>query len=164
MIDDIRKIIMKIPLSLLLFFISISFANIHPVDTSKLEFKAYIINHSSNTLLIKTEIINKGDDTLRYLSMSCGWDEVYRLNTKNWNTAPVPCDKNVPTAVKIPPHKSEVRTLKLTRNKHILNKDTVLRVGFSFVSLNKDQNPLADGYLLLQNNTNIIWSKKLLLP
>jgi hypothetical protein len=72
-----------------------------------------VVEQKEEKYLIATvKLTNNTADTLKYLSMTCSYEEFYLLKSKTLRLAGYECDKNVPKTVTIPPHKSDSVGLK----------------------------------------------------
>jgi hypothetical protein len=122
--------------------------------TPHMELNCQVISRSTDTLVIRAELINKGYDSFSYFTMSCDSLFGYSIDSKKWRLIPRPCQKNIPVTLNILPHGSIKTLIRLLSKGHSLKPDTVLRVGF---------NPSGDYYPASVTHTEqIIWSKNLL--
>ncbi len=63
---------------------------------------------------IEIRLLNKSNDTLKYRTLSCSWQDFYLSNSENINISINNCDKNIPAIITVNPNES--RTVKLTIN------------------------------------------------
>ena len=116
---------------------------------------------SFDFLLIKTTLTNKTPDTVKYVSMSCSWQDPYTTDTGELSILVSPCDRNVPKLIQIPPDKSEETILSLTSKKSIDQLQNIkFRIGFNLVTA-KDQNEMFSKVSDLNKMKNVIWSDTL---
>jgi hypothetical protein len=61
---------------------------------------------------LPVKLTNTSADTLRYLSMSCSWWDIYRTNHQKINVfSPNICYKNSPITCLVPPHQFVIRNI-----------------------------------------------------
>jgi len=121
--------------------------------------------YEKTVLFVPVKLTNNSNDTLKYMTMSCSWEEFYMADRREIATIPIePCDKNIPKCLTLGPHKSvivNVPVVKLQRGKRF-------RIGMALIKLNNHDN-LFDllnigSYSIDKKDDNIIWSNTIELP
>lgn len=104
---------------------------------------------------VPVTLTNATKDTLHYASWSCSWQDFYSTDNPHIIPEDVPCDKNIPERLSLPPGKK--RTVLLTlKIKDQSSGDITFRIGHNIVRV-------YDKYILrdwkeLRKTKNIIWS------
>ncbi|WDF79126.1 hypothetical protein PQ469_03775 [Mucilaginibacter sp. KACC 22773] len=108
---------------------------------------------------VLVKLTNTSADTLRYLSMSCSWWDIYRTDNQNINVfSPNICYKNSPITCLVPPHQFVIRNIIVLVPKEMAS--VIFKIGMAvqrkFVnSLLKDEVLLSS---IAPTNQHIIWS------
>src|SRR5579872_2872415 len=92
--------------------------------------------------VVKAILSNNSNDTLKYVNMTCGWDEAFTTNNKNIRINGWGCDSNFPTVYKIPPHKSAPYDIPFLIVKDLAEEK--FKVGFYFIKPNKRHSMISD--------------------
>ncbi len=147
-----------------LIIISSVFGQIYSqsIDEAKYKLvikKGEIVKDSTNTfLLIPATLTNQTNDTLKYFSKSCSWQEYYSVNNKNLEIETVNCDKNIPIILTLAPNQSATVDLRLLISQTIDSSPNSFKIGFHLL---KDQ-VFMDMYdVSNQFYKNIIWSNEI---
>jgi hypothetical protein len=113
------------------------------------------------------KLTNKSNDTLKYINMTCSWEEVYQIDKNNvmgiWAKA---CDSNFPTIITIPPQKALVINVPVIIHGS-LGKNRAFKIGMSlqeFISREQLFDFDAQAYLLRPETKNLIWSNEVKVP
>jgi hypothetical protein len=143
-----------------------------PTDTHK-EGKGKIVfsaklekagnDDNPNYLLIETSLMNGTLDTLKFISMSCSWEDLYALDTEQLYIPGKACDGNYPIIKKIPPGTSEIKEIKVLPPVDFKSTNLEFRIGFNLVELksHEEMRNLLLTYKRLTDGKNIIWSEAL---
>ena len=108
-----------------------------------------------------TTLTNNTSDTLRYVSMSCSWQDAFIIDTKKLNIYPVECDKNVPELIAIPPYGQEQKALAVVTEKSMEElRNIKFRIGFNWLAA-KDYNEVFEKVEQMNDMTNVVWSDPL---
>ena len=108
-------------------------------------------------------LINNSSDTLRYLTMSASWWDIYSLDNKNFALAADPWDvyKNGPVVLTLPPYQSTTKSIPIITYKAYYRAQK-LRIG---MSLQRPGFELPDLKMAmfepLPKTTNLIWSNEI---
>jgi len=148
-----------------IIFLSCSNQKDDRAKESKLIFSAqvdkWIKEGDVNYLLVRTSLTNSSSDTVTYITMSCSWQDVYTIDTKDLVISVNECDKNVPHLSKIPPRSRQDTDLKLKSEKSISRLTNMhFRLGFNLVTA-KDYNEMFEKVSQLTEMKNVIWSNAL---
>ncbi|HWD88093.1 MAG TPA: hypothetical protein VG367_08205 [Mucilaginibacter sp.] len=116
--------------------------------------------------LTKVTLFNNGNDTLKYINMTCSWDEAFITNNRNINIAGWGCDSNFPTVYKIPPHKSVPFDIPFLIARNLAGKK--LRVGFYLIKPDKRRSIINDFEIFWRSRKSfsdcLIWSNEVTIP
>jgi hypothetical protein len=112
---------------------------------------------------IKTTLTNHMADTVKYVSMSCSWENAYTTDSRHFDVFGEACDRNFPTIAAIPPHGEEKRILRLLPKKDAVRTGTVkFRIGFNWITDEKFSfNALPELSHRLNKMENVLWSDTL---
>lgn len=121
--------------------------------------------YRKTVLFVPVKLTNNSNDTLKYLSMTCSWEEFYLVDKREIAGIPIEeCIKNIPCTIMLPPHKSfiiRIPVIKIQRGKKF-------RIGMTLIKLFKETNLLdlfsIDRSSLSKNVNYIIWSNAVELP
>jgi hypothetical protein len=122
--------------------------------------------YGKTVLFVPVVLTNNSNDTLKYLTMSCSWEEFYTVDKNNFAAIPIePCDKNIPKELTLAPHKSvsiKVPVIKIQNGKKfkigmILIKQRNANNLFNLfnIEIAQSQN---------KKDNNVIWSNPIELP
>lgn len=109
------------------------------------------IHFKNNSAKIEVRLWNRSKDTLKYLSMSCSWQEFYLTNHKDVNIRVDECDKNVPRILTLKPNESRTVEIEIVATKDILDE---FKVGIHIVQTKEPVIP-NDDYVL--KHSQVIW-------
>ena len=111
--------------------------------------------------LIPVTVHNNSNDTLKYYSMSCSWQEFYHSDNKAIEIVQPPCDNNVPEEIKIPPKGARVDNVSIICTDHDTKTPLQFKIG---LNINKNvENDLFNGYDDELRRFNIVWSDQVIL-
>ena len=145
--------------------ISIIFCSSQKINSDNLIFAAQIDSWTTegniNYLLVNTTLTNTSSDTVKYVSMSCSWQDVYSTDTRDLIIYVNVCDKNVPQIIDIPPHDKRDILLKLSCTKSINQLQGLkFKIGFNFIAAENYDEMFSEVYQLTEMK-NVIWSNTL---
>ena len=109
------------------------------------------IHFKNNSAKIELRLWNRSKDTLKYLSMSCSWQEFYLTNRKDVNIRVNECDKNVPKVLTLKPNESKTVELEIVATKYIPDE---FKVGLRILQTKEPVIP-SDDYIL--KHSQVIW-------
>jgi len=121
-------------------------------------------DYNKSVLFVPVKFTNNSNDTLRYLTMTCSWEEFY--TTDNHEVAIIPgrnCDTNFPKDLILRPHKS----IKLTVPVVKIHGGKKFRIGMILIKVDQknDSFYLIEKALSLSNKDKYtIWSNLIELP
>jgi len=107
---------------------------------------------------IPVTVHNNSDETLKYYSMSCSWEEFYHIDNKNLEVLGFPCEKNIPREVIVPAHSVHTDIVAFVYNKNNPKITERFRVGLNINKNVKDD--IFDGYDDELRRYNIVWSNE----
>ena len=108
--------------------------------------------------IIPITVHNNSNDTLKYFSMSCSWQEFYHIDNKELDVFGSACDKNIPTEVVLQPHSAHTALLPFVYYKDSMKALEDFKVG---LSINK--NVMDDSFSDYSEELrlyNIVWSNE----
>jgi len=111
---------------------------------------------------IKVALSNNSADTLKYLNMTCSWDDAFTTSNKAIKIEGWACDSNFPTVYAIPPGVSKIFiiTLEVPKEQPINN----FRVGFYLIKY-RGYSGFRDFVKFLQSKKSyencILWSNEI---
>ncbi|QEC78057.1 hypothetical protein [Mucilaginibacter ginsenosidivorax] len=108
---------------------------------------------------VPVKLTNTSDDTLRYLSMSCSWWDIYRTDHQKIKIfSPNSCYKNSPITCIVPPHQFVIRNIIVLVPKEMAS--VIFKIGMT-VQRKFDNGLLKDRFLLSSiapTDQHVIWS------
>lgn len=135
-----------------------------PKDTTLFDQRKF------KTINIPVTLCNNSSDTLRFMSMSCSWDEFYGTNNKNIHIPMIPCDKNIPETIEVLPHEMFSRTIPVIYLQKSVGKNIKFKIYMSVIKypVNMVQSNPAMFYFGFDSseytNFNRIWSNEVAIP
>lgn len=112
---------------------------------------------------VPVKLTNTSADTLRYLSMSCSWWDIYRTDNQKLNIfSPNICFKNSPITCLVPPHQFVIRNFIVLVPKEMAS--VIFKIGMT-VQRKFDNNLLKEKILLSSitpADQHVIWSNYVL--
>lgn len=110
-------------------------------------------------------LTNNTDGTLKYLSMSCSWNEFYCVDNDKMDIYWETCTRNFPIMLTLLPHKSADREIKLVIKQTTGTSKLKFRIGIHLLKVKNNEKDMDDVYneykkseSTRQNPKNIIWS------
>lgn len=113
--------------------------------------------------IIPTTLINNSNDTLRYYSMSCSWQDFYSTNNTNLKIETAICDKNIPTILTLAPGQTREVEIKLLISPTIEAPEIKFKIGFILMIATNNKKPSDFDYKEEQKNKKVIWSNTVLM-
>lgn len=116
---------------------------------------------SISYLEVPVTLTNTAKDTLFYLSNSCSWQDFYSVQSSPeiLKVEEVPCEKNGPVRMALPPGQSQTVQLKLFVADGSKAKSVTYTIGHNLILL-----PEVDSWLkewsLIRKVENIVWSNE----
>jgi hypothetical protein len=121
---------------------------------SKYDLNAKISGYNSK-INVEVTLKNNTNDTLKYYTMSCSWEDNYVLNTRKIGIEKHSCDKNIPVLTSLAPYESKTVIINLSPvTRHIMGLK--LKIGIALI---EDSSLLP--YTEINKNVNIIWSNEI---
>ena len=132
-------------------------------DTSEyiLSINQGIIGRRGNQtyLIVPTILTNNTNDTLKYLTMSCSWQEFYFVDNDMLHVAYRSCLYDSPIALVLAPHKSVETKVKLWIGQLLDGTKIRFKLGFNLIKVkSKDYKSLKKESWELRETKNILWS------
>lgn len=124
----------------------------------KLYFKSWKITELDNKsilLIVNGNLINKSNDTLRYLSNSCSWQDFFVTDNRNIKIESSECDKNIQITEKVPPKGTKRIELRILFTKR---ESLSFKIGLGLTSMKPYTIYEIEDYNKVRK---IIWSNKL---
>jgi hypothetical protein len=118
---------------------------------------------SVHFLKVPVKLTNNSPVILEYMSMSCGWDEIYCTNNENILHQDLPCDKNVPVILNLAPQQSKTVWLTLYLTKRQI-KNNKLRVGMILKQVGNIYSSFPPEETARKDKQDVIWSNQITLP
>jgi len=109
------------------YLLTVNLNQIHSIK----EVGARYDNKKYNYVMINVLLSNISKDTLKYLNMTCSWNEAFTTSNKAIKIAGWSCDSNFPTVYAIPPGVSKTFTITLEIPKE--QQTNNFRVGFYLI-------------------------------
>ncbi len=104
---------------------------------------------------IPLELKNNANDTLKYSSMSCSWNDIYLTDNAIVNTEMKSCFSNFPISVAIAPHKLNRFWVRFFIRKHQV-KDVRFRVGMILRKVIDDKDRNFPFYIARKDKQDVI--------
>lgn len=112
-------------------------------------------------IFVTAKLTNPSFDTLRYITMSCSWQDPFTTDMKDLVIRGEDCNKNVPKLQEVLPLKSNEYSLQLTSKQTIVElKNKGFRIGFNWVTA-KDFDEMFLKLPQLREMKNVVWSDTL---
>lgn len=109
---------------------------------------------------IKVTVKNNTADTIKYITMSCSWDDMFQADTSLFEVQGVfNCDRNVVECGYIMPFDTMSRLLIISPRYHRIVRQADVKVGFNYLPYNGPES-LFDNQLheVWRDKKNIFWS------
>ncbi|MES2850382.1 MAG: hypothetical protein V4685_15090 [Bacteroidota bacterium] len=119
--------------------------------------KGKIIKQEEKTYWdIPTTLTNNTNDTLRYYSMSCSWQDYYSVDNQKLEVRGSDCDKNIPKILTLNPGQKKSVDIQLVISQPMDGPEIKFRIGFNLIIAPKNKNSFdfEDGL----EKKNVIWS------
>ena len=114
--------------------------------------------------IVSTTVTNNSNETLKYLSMSCSWQEFYYVDNNKMSIDVGVCTKNGPIIVNLAPNESVNKEIKLQikQDNGGFNK-IKFKIGMNLLQVKNENttSQLYDEFLKDKFMKNIIWSNSI---
>ena len=141
---------------------TITVAAFGQADTSKyaltIKQGKYKKTDTQTYLMVPTTLTNNTNDTLKYLSMSCSWQEFYYVDNDKMSVDQVTCSGNDMIILTLAPHKSVGNEVKLVVGQITDTSKIKFKIGINLLKATKNENNVWNEYKGQQETKNIIWS------
>jgi len=117
--------------------------------------KTYIVYY------IPVKFSNNTNLPLGYITMTCGWDELFHLTNKHFKIPIRPCESNYPYTEILLPHKTSTFYLPIIRERKSIGTET-LKIGMNLFIDNAQNRNLFP--LPVDKMDNVIWSNEIKIP
>jgi hypothetical protein len=129
------------------------------LDIKLVEFKR---TDSTNTLLLETTLWNNTKDTLKYLSMSCSWQEVYSFSNPKISIPVDPCSKNTPVIISVIPETNAKTFFKVNLNGISQGSKEKVKLGLKLIPMKDSGNVYSETVSKLRaGSVDILWSNEI---
>jgi len=109
-------------------------------------------------------LINFSNDTLKYLTMSCSWEDFFSINNKKLTFWGWPCDSNFPKDKVLLPHKSVIYNIPVILTNSYVKGDK-FRIGMKLFIIDKrNERYIFDFSPNFDRTINLIWSNEVEVP
>jgi len=127
-------------------------------------FRSYdtIIHKKTYTIFhIPVKLINSTKAPLKYITMTCSWDDLFHLDNKHFKIPIVPCESNFPAVKTLFPNKSSIFILPIIKERRFVGGE-ILKIGMNLFIDNKQNEALFP--LPVNKLDNVIWSNEIKIP
>ena len=149
-------------LLMILFAVALTVSAFGQADTSKyvltIKQGKYKKVGTQIFLLVPTTLANNSNDTLKYLSMSCSWQEFYYVDNAKMSVDQVNCSGNDMIILTLAPHKSVDTEVRLVVGQITDTYKIKFKIGINLLKATKNVNNVWNEYKGQQETKNIIWS------
>jgi hypothetical protein len=120
-----------------------------------IEKGAFEKEHGQTYWVIPTTLTNHSNDTLKYYSMSCSWQDFYSVDNRKLQVETSICSKNMPVVLQLAPHQSKTTSLRLIIPQTLDATVIRFKIGFNLI---KPQANDAFVSNLRKKKENVLWS------
>jgi hypothetical protein len=106
---------------------------------------------------VPVTLTNSSSTKLEYMSMSCGWDEIYLADNKDIKFESTVCEYNIPVILMLASGQSKTVWLSIYRTQ----KSIKFRAG---MTLRKDQKTYFPFQTTRKDKQDVIWSNPIIIP
>jgi hypothetical protein len=123
----------------------------------------FVKTDSTNTLLLETTLWNNTKDTLKYVSMSCSWYDVYSISHPKVSIKQDPCFKNIPVIISVDPETNAKTFFKVSLDGIEQGSREKLKLGFKLIQAqpSDDTTRLVETLYNTKNTEAILWSNEI---
>jgi hypothetical protein len=119
--------------------------------------KGKVINVNGKTYWeVLTTLTNASNDSLKYFSMSCSWQDFYSVDNKNLTIETSLCNKNIPVILSLPPNTCRRERLRLFTNEPKRNSNIRFKIGMNIMQASSS--PFEFDPKEELKKKNVIWS------
>jgi hypothetical protein len=126
-------------------------------------------------VLVPIKLSNFTGDTLKYITMTCSWDVIFKFNKKGVSIRGWNCDSNFPAVFTIAPHKSFTYKIPVLVEKNAITGNYSFKIGMYLFKYRehggfREFDNFLDSKLLISHHSNnkayknIIWSNEVMIP
>lgn len=108
--------------------------------------------------IIPTTLTNKTNDTLRYFSMSCSWQDFYSVDNNKLQVEGTSCDKNIPQILTLAPGQSRTVEIRLLISQTMNASKIKFKIGFNLMKVSSTQKSFDFDFKEENKKKNVIWS------
>ena len=115
-------------------------------------------------LWVPVELSNFSNDTLKYMSMTCSWDVIFKINKETASIAGWGCDQNILTFSAIAPQKSFTYRIPILIQRNAFSNSYNLEIGMYVINYNGGKGFKDLENFLRSNKTSfksLIWSNEI---
>jgi hypothetical protein len=126
--------------------------------TLKVEKIGTVNDKGKTFLVVMTTLTNHSEDTLKYNSDSCSWQDYYSVNETNLQVETALCDKYIPIVLTLAPGQSRQVELRLLSKRRTTVSQMKFKVGFHLLldRVYTDDNEVSEEF-----RKNVIWSNEI---
>jgi len=106
-------------------------------------------------------LTNNTNDTLKFFTMTCSWEDIYKTDNMNLSFPWHRCDSNFPTIEEVAPHKSFILNMVVLIDQNI--KNNKFRLGM-YLYKDYDKHFMEDRSPHKLNEANLLWSNQVSIP
>ncbi|MCE3229397.1 MAG: hypothetical protein K0S32_3948 [Bacteroidetes bacterium] len=136
-----------------------------PLPPYTLQIKAIESKKTDSTgvVLLETTLWNNTKDTLRYLTMSCSWEDIYCFSNPNVFIPPTECTKNAPTIISVLPETNAKTIFNAYLAGTSQNSQEKVKLGIKLIKVpaEPDSSGKRESIHNLENVKNILWSNEI---
>lgn len=101
--------------------------------------KAKLKNDTVNVLFLETTLHNNTNDTLRYGTMSCSWNDIYEISNSELSLDAPVCTKNTPAIIKVDPNSNAKTFFNVLIGKLEKGCKEKLKLGLKLIEIKSDK-------------------------
>jgi len=130
--------------------------------------RGYFNEHKYHLISVTVKLNNNSNETLKFLRMSCGIDEIYKTNSKDVMLQRSVCQSNIPVEVTVDPHHNYEIKLPVLVKKGQQTHNFKFKMGMALIQPTYDPSQdflrivyaykLADDKLLWSNEVEVLLS------
>lgn len=121
----------------------------------------WVKENKQTYLIIPTTLTNNSNDTLKYYSMSCSWQEFYSIDNDRLQIVRNDCLKNAPIILILAPKQSTTVKIRLVKTKSTDVSLIKFRIGFNLMQANNSNKKFDYNEEEQRKKKNVIWSNEI---
>jgi hypothetical protein len=136
------------------------------IDQDKIMLTGYYAPYHSkgNFVIVPLKFTNKSADTLRYLTFSCSWNDIYKVSNGNIKVFKWPCEKNVVKIIEVLPNETTIVSMPITISNAMKNRRQKFKIGIHLVKVKGWGTGFYQFEAALKDEKNVIWSNEVETP